>query len=158
MNNINFDYRNNQIFSESVGEELTNYHDNLEITGCFLMEEDNNSSLDISILHKGKATTSKVILRAVLKDSAHLNISGEIKISEEADNSNAYFEAKVIILGDKARATVVPELKIDNKFVTAKHAVVIKRISNQDLYFLSSRGLKRTIGEDMITKGFLTIP
>lgn len=153
----NYDFRNNQQFDENILNHLDQLKESVDIRGQVLLWDSTVSSMNINIEHLADSTFSNVVIKAVLKDSAKLNIAGNIHIFQNANNCDAYFEVRVLILGNKARANVLPELKIDNKNVKAKHAVVIKRISEDDLYFLESRGIALEKAKEQIAEGFLNI-
>lgn len=152
----NYSFLENQNFTEDFTHALDsdNVHDDLH--GVINLWGDNSSALTINIDHIAKNTSSFVNIHAVLRDSAKLKILGDIHISPNASETDTNFTVKVLILGDKARATVLPKLRIECKNIKqAKHAVVIKKISDQDLYFLQSRGVDITDAKNLIVNGFL---
>lgn len=157
MKEIKYTYLDNQTFNESQNIDLRGETKSVEITGQILLWDNTDSNIVLNINHIEPNTKSYVKIRAILKDNAKLNISGSIHIGKEADNSDAYLEVKVLLLGEKAKANVVPELKIDNKNVSARHAVVVKKIDENDLYFLESRGIEEIKARELISEGFLHI-
>jgi Fe-S cluster assembly scaffold protein SufB len=158
MNEIIYKYLENQTFNEEINKNLDIENDSLNLKGAIKLWGEVRSSLVINANHLANSTSSTVKIRAVVNDNAELIISGDIYIDQKADNCAADFDVKIIKLSDKSKVSVVPKLRIDNRKVkNAKHAVVIKKISTDDLYFLASRGISPKKGTEIITEGFLNI-
>ena len=155
MEEIKYNYINSEVFDETLNKELDTDGDSLKITSKIMLDGDTQSSLIINVNHRAQKTTSYVKIRAILKDGARLKVFGDLHIEKDANDTDAYFEAKILILGNKARAIALPKLRIENRLVKAKHAVVIKKISNEDFYFLESRGISNKKAQDIIAEGFL---
>ena len=155
MEQIDYTYINNEQFNETLDKDLLKQGEGVKVLSKIMLEHETESSLIININHKADKTISVVKIRAVLKDSSKLKILGDLLIEKQANDCDAFFEAKILILGNKARAIALPQLRINNKNVKAKHAVVIKKISDQDFFFLASRGINRSKAEKIISEGFL---
>ena len=155
MKEVFYNYINNETFNDVLNYDLNHEGEEIQILSKINMTENTSSSLILNLDHSANKTKSFVKIRAVLNDSALLKIFGDIHIKNNARDCDAYFEVKVLLLGNKSHAIVLPKLRIDNRFVKAKHAVVIKKISIKDLYFFSSRGITNSLAESFIIQGFL---
>ena len=144
-------------FTENLSKVLHEEKEEIEIKGNIFIWDENESELKLDIVHHGKNTKSKIIIHAVIEGNAKLKITGQVKIEKDANLSDAYLEVKILKLSNKARVVVIPEMNIDNKNVNAKHAVIIKKISKDDMFFLQSRGIGIEKAHNMIIDGFLEL-
>ena len=58
-------------------------------------------------------------------------------------------------MGEESRADVFPYLEISQNQLKAGHAVSIRRIREDEMFFLKSRGLSEMQAKDLIVEGFL---
>lgn len=158
MKDLTFTYLDNQIFDENIDERLSEENSGISLLGQFLLSSNNNSSFKINIAHVASNTKSYIKFRGVLKDNATLNIFANIHIEKDASESDANMDIKILLLGDKAKATVLPQLLIDNRDVKqARHGVVIKKADEQAIRFMESRGVNREVAINLITEGFIKL-
>src|SRR5699024_1962174 len=76
------------------------------------------------------------------------------KIENGGTRSNAEQESRVLMLSKKARGDANPILLIEEDDVTAGHAASVGRVDPMQLYYLMSRGIKRSEAERLIIHGF----
>lgn len=151
-----YNYLNNEIFHDELDLVLAKPFSTEKITGRYKLSGDNESSFIFNINHEAQNTQSEIDIKAVLHDNAKLKILGTIILDKKSIGAKTNFNVKVLILGSKAKATVLPKLMIECKDIeSAKHAVVIKKISSDDLYFMASRGIGINIAKKLVEDGFL---
>ncbi|MBI4039296.1 SufD family Fe-S cluster assembly protein [Candidatus Daviesbacteria bacterium] len=106
------------------------------------------------IVHAASNTVSQTIFKGVLKDYSQINFDGLVKIDKGATGANAYMSAKFLLLSDQAKARAVPSLEIDENEVVCGHAAAVGKIDQEQLFYLMSRGLSRSLAVKQIVKGF----
>lgn len=106
-------------------------------------------------VHFGKDTTSQMITRAVMRESANSIINGITKIEHGATRSNGEQTEKVLMLSPKARGDANPILLIDEDDVMAGHAASVGQVNPEQVHYLMSRGITRPEAERLIIYGFL---
>lgn len=106
-------------------------------------------------VHFGKDTTSQMITRAVMRESANAIINGITKIEHGATRSNGEQTEKVLMLSPKARGDANPILLIDEDDVMAGHAASVGQVNPEQVHYLMSRGITRPEAERLIIYGFL---
>jgi len=111
--------------------------------------------LDLASIHEAPATQGRVTVRGILRDSAQARIRGLIKIKKGAPQSRDFLEERTLLLGKNSRVEAVPELEIEEEDVTASHAASSGVVSEEDLFYLRSRGISRKRALDLIVEGFL---
>ncbi len=105
--------------------------------------------------HVAPHTTGHVLARGVLKDSARSIFKGMIRIGRGAKNSNSYLAEAAMILSKKARADAIPGLEIETNEVKATHSGSVSQVDEEQVFYLTSRGLSRSEAEKLIILGFL---
>lgn len=126
-----------------------------EIAGAFLSIEDEQKSVKVVIHHKAPNTQAKTSLRGVARDRSKISFTGRIIIDPDCGNSNSFLTERILLLSDQAKAEAIPDLEILTDDVKCSHAASISRIPESQLFYLMSRGISRTIAEDLIVDGFL---
>lgn len=105
--------------------------------------------------HYGKSSESQMITRAVMREEAQAIINGITKIEKGATKADGQQTERVLMLSPKARGDANPILLIDEDDVTAGHAASVGQVNQEQIYYLMSRGISRTVAESLIIYGFL---
>jgi len=105
--------------------------------------------------HFGKSSASQMITRAVMREEAQAIINGITKIEKGATKADGQQTERVLMLSPKARGDANPILLIDEDDVTAGHAASVGQVNREQIYYLMSRGISRSVAESLIIYGFL---
>jgi Fe-S cluster assembly protein SufD len=127
----------------------------MELTILLLGKEDKNVSVRVRVRHKAPETTSKVMVKGVLDDNSRVDFEGLTIIDKGAINANAWLEARLLLISDKASGRAVPNLEISENEVKAGHAATVGKIDETEIFYLMSRGLARSQAVKLITDGFI---
>jgi len=112
-------------------------------------------NLTTRAVHWGKASTSDMITRAVMRDGATAIINGITKIEKGATGCNGQQTEKVLMLSPKARGDANPILLIDEDDVKAGHAASVGQVNAEQVHYLMSRGIPKEVAQRLIIYGFL---
>lgn len=128
-----------------------------EATFLMLLAGTDTKSLNIktNIFHEKENTTSKAIIKGVLDDASKVDFEGLVKIDHGAKNSNAWLAAHLLLVSDQAGGKAVPNLEISENEVKAGHASTVGKVSDEELFYLMSRGLNKQVSTKLIVQGFL---
>lgn len=126
-----------------------------EILGVFRGKKRDEIGIEIEVVHKAANTTANTHIRGVVDDQAQAKIVGTIKVMPGAQKTNSFLTEKVLILSDRARAEVVPNLEIKADDVKCSHAATVGKIDEEQMFYLMSRGLRQAEAQEMIVEGFL---
>lgn len=95
-------------------------------------------------IHIAPNTSSDMLTKGVLEDSAKAVYRGILNIHPTAFDASGYQKEEVILLSEKAEADSIPELRINNNDVKkCTHGASIGQIDAEKLFYLMSRGLER---------------
>src|ERR1700730_15500443 len=104
--------------------------------------------------HQVGNTTSDLLFKGALQDTARAVYAGLIRIEKGAAHSDAYQANRNLVLSDKAKATSIPMLEIDNNDVRCTHGATVGPVDPMSLFYLESRGIPATTAKRMIVQGF----
>src|SRR3989344_9349435 len=79
-----------------------------------------------------------------------------IKIVKDANGVDDFLEMRLLLLDSKSQAVAEPKLEIEANEVKASHAATVGKIDEEELFYLQSRGVKRTEAEKLVIDGFLS--
>ena len=138
---------------------------------CTILQGDNSSSECISVaiaqdnviqdagakmIHIGKNTKSKIVSKGIAKGTGNNTYRGLVKINKNAKNSIAQVQCDTLLFGDKSRSDAYPIEILQNNSSTITHEATISKISNEQLFYLMSKGLSKQKAESLIIMGFIS--
>jgi Fe-S cluster assembly protein SufD len=104
--------------------------------------------------HRAPHTSSDLYYKGALKGRSRAVYSGLVHIAKEAQRSDAWQANRNLILSDEAKADAIPHLEIEANDVRCGHGVSVGPPDEEQLFYLSSRGLAPDEAERLIVKGF----
>ena len=107
------------------------------------------------IYHLGKNTSSRVIMRSLAKGGGNSTYRGDLQVAKTASNAIAQVECNTLILDPKSQADAKPNIRTDNNNATINHEAHVGRLNEEDIFYLTSRGIPREQAEAMIVNGFV---
>jgi Fe-S cluster assembly protein SufD len=104
--------------------------------------------------HRVGNTRSDLLFKGALSDVARTVYAGLIRIEKHAARSDAYQANRNLVLSDKAKATSIPMLEIDNNDVRCTHGATVGPVDPEHLFYLRSRGIPEPTAKRMLIQGF----
>jgi Fe-S cluster assembly protein SufD len=104
--------------------------------------------------HVAPRTTSDLLFKGAVQDTARSVYTGLIRIGHEAKGSVAYQTNRNLTLSAGAWAESVPNLEIETNDVKCSHASTIGPIDEDQRFYLESRGIPPKIAERLVVLGF----
>src|SRR5260370_13612685 len=107
--------------------------------------------------HRVGNTRSDLLFKGALEDVARTVYAGLIRIEKYAARSDAYQANRNLVLSDKAKATSIPMLEIDNNDVRCTHGATVGPVDPEHLFYLRSRGIPEATAKRMLIQGFFAV-
>ena len=104
--------------------------------------------------HVAPHCTSDLLYKGALTDTSQALYYGTIHIRPDAHHSDAYQANRNLALSPSARALPHPRLEIENNEVRCTHGVTVGQVSDEQLFYLESRGISREDARKLIVFGF----
>lgn len=127
----------------------------VELLGLIIADRPGDYYLKILVDHKVGNTFGRVMVRGIAKNGARIQVEGMIKIGRSANGVDDFLEMRLLLLDSKSQATAEPKLEIEANEVKASHAATVGQIDEEELFYLTSRGIGQTTAEKLIVSGFL---
>ncbi|HSS08608.1 MAG TPA: Fe-S cluster assembly protein SufD, partial [Acidimicrobiales bacterium] len=105
--------------------------------------------------HDAPRTTSDLLFKGAVANTAHSVYSGLIKVQKGAVGTNAFQTNRNLVLDEGAHADSVPTLEIEENDVRCSHASAVGPIDEEQRFYLESRGVPSEIADRLIVLGFL---
>ncbi len=131
-----------------------------KLTNIFLFSASKTDkiSINIRVNHLGENSFSNTMVRGIGRDDSSGEIAGNVKVGSAAKNSSAWFDGRAIIF-DEASCRVDPRLEIlTSEVERAGHAATVSKISDEDIFYMATRGVDRIKAERLKSAGFLSAP
>ena len=106
------------------------------------------------MIHIGKNTKSTIISKGISADQSSNTYRGLVKIMPSAENARNYSQCDSMLVGDQCSAGTVPYIEVKNKTATIEHEATTSRISEDQIFYLQSRGLDMEKTISMLVNGF----
>jgi Fe-S cluster assembly protein SufD len=126
-----------------------------EVLGIFWVKKDEQLSLQTTAHHISRNTSCNTVIKTVLSGNGQSDYIGKIEIDKSAQQTRSFLEDHVLVTGKEIKNNSQPILQIEADDVSASHAATTGRISDEQVYYLMSRGLNKKESEELIVKGFL---
>ena len=107
------------------------------------------------MIHLGKHTSSTIISKSISRNGGTVNYRGLIQHGKNADYAKSKVECDTLILDGKSKSDTIPTNKSFNKSSIIEHEATVSKISEDQLFYLMSRGLSEQSATEMIVMGFL---
>ena len=116
---------------------------------------DQNQDSGARMIHLGKNTTSNIISKSISQNGGNATYRGKVYIDPKAENSFASVKCDTLILDDKSKSDTVPTNSCYNVNSSIEHEATVSRISEDNLFYLMSRGISKERAMELIVLGFL---
>jgi Fe-S cluster assembly protein SufD len=97
---------------------------------------------------------SNLLFKNALLDESKSIFSGLIKVDANAQNTDSFQTNRNLLLSGNAEADSLPGLEILANEVKCSHGATTSKIDEQELFYLQSRGISKTLAEKLIILGF----
>lgn len=107
------------------------------------------------MIHLAPNTYSNIISKSVSRNGGEVNYRGIVKHTAKAMHAKSKVECDTLILDEISRSDTIPTNESNCSSSTLEHEATVSKISEDQLFYLMSRGLSKTQATEMIVMGFL---
>ncbi len=107
------------------------------------------------MIHLAPHTSSSIVSKSVSRNGGVTNFRDWIRMAPGASDSRAKIECDTLILDNLSRSDTIPLNINTNNSSTIEHEAKVSKISEEELFYLMSRGLSEAQATEMIVMGFL---
>ena len=108
-------------------------------------------------IHLAPDTRSRIVSKSVSKDGGRATYRGNVRVSPGATNVVTSVRCDALMLDDKSRSDTYPYIDIQEDDTTMSHEATVGKISQDQVFYLMSRGLTENEAQNLIVQGFLEV-
>ena len=106
------------------------------------------------MIHIGANTRSKIISKGISIGKSTMTYRGLVRVGPTAKNSRNYTQCDSLMIGNDSISNTVPYTECRNDSSQIEHEATTGRVSEEELYYLATRGLDAEQAASTIVNGF----
>ncbi|MFT3808847.1 MAG: Fe-S cluster assembly protein SufB [Micropepsaceae bacterium] len=106
------------------------------------------------MIHLGKNTRSRIVSKGISAGHAQNTYRGQVSIHPRADNARNFTQCDSLLIGKSCGAHTVPYIESRNPSAKLEHEATTSKISEDQLFYATSRGIPEEEAVALIVNGF----
>ena len=106
-------------------------------------------------IHVAPYTTSTITSKSISKGTGRTTYRGLLKVEKGAVGSKSTVRCDALLLDQTSRSDTYPVIEIDEDNVTIGHEATVSKVSDDQIFYLRSRGIPEAEATSMIVSGFI---
>ncbi|AAV59893.1 Fe-S cluster assembly protein SufB [Streptococcus thermophilus] len=107
------------------------------------------------MIHNAPHTSSSIVSKSIARNGGKVDYRGQVTFNKDSKKSVSHIECDTILMDDLSKSDTIPFNEIHNSQVALEHEAKVSKISEEQLYYLMSRGLSEQEATEMIVMGFV---
>ena len=142
------------IRNESINQ-MTETGANTRLYGVNLANENQEIDQRTLQVHDAEHTTSDLLIKNALYEKSRAVFGGLIQVLPGAHHTDSYQSCRTLLGSDEAEMNAMPGLEIDADQVRCSHGATSGQISEDEIFYLQTRGIPAEEAKRMVSCGFL---
>lgn len=105
--------------------------------------------------HMAPYTSSTVVAKSVARNGGRASYRGLVEIDEKAHHSKSNVLCDALLVDKESRTDTYPYVDVRNDDVEMGHEATVSKVSEDQLFYLMSRGLEENEAMAVIVRGFV---
>ena len=107
------------------------------------------------MIHLGNNTKSNILSKSIARNGGNATYRGKVRIDSKAQDAEAMVKCDTLILDAKSKSDTIPTNIVENTTSSLEHEATVSKISDDNLFYLMSKGIPKEKCEELIVLGFL---
>ena len=107
------------------------------------------------VMHLAPETTSTIISKSISKGGGKTTYRGLVHFAEDVPGSKAKVNCDTLIFDETSSSETLPYNEVLDSRITMEHEATVSKVSEDQLFYLMSRGLSEEEATRMIVMGFI---
>lgn len=107
------------------------------------------------VIHVAPHTSSRIISKSISKGTGRTSYRGLLKVHRGATDVKSRVVCDALMFGKYARSDTYPTIKIDELQTQIEHEASVSKIRDEQLFYLTSRGVTEDEARGLIVNGFI---
>ncbi|MBL8890436.1 MAG: Fe-S cluster assembly protein SufB [Planctomycetaceae bacterium] len=126
-----------------------------EILSIAFANKGQHQDAGAKLVHQAPNTTGQIISKSISKNGGRASYRGLARVDKGATGSRCNVVCDALILDDVSRSDTYPYIEVLEQDVAIGHEASVSRIGEEQLFYLTSRGLSEAEASTMIVNGFI---
>ena len=134
---------------------LVGEHAKSDFIGIAFAGKGQNQDTGTKVYHMAPNTASTVQSKSISKDGGITSYRGLLHIKKGAKNCKSHVRCDALMVDNISKSNTFPYMDVKEKEVELGHEAIVGKISDEQVFYLMSRGLKQEAARQMIVSGFI---
>jgi Fe-S cluster assembly protein SufB len=107
------------------------------------------------VLHLAPDCSSTIVSKSISKHGGKVTYRGIAHFGRKSDGSKSNVKCDTLIMDNQSTSDTIPYNEILNNNITLEHEATVSKVSEDQLFYLMSRGVSEQEATEMIVMGFI---
>ena len=107
------------------------------------------------MIHKAPNTSSTIVSKSISKNGGKVIYRGIVHFGRKAKGARSNIECDTLILDNESTSDTIPYNEVFNDNISLEHEAKVSKVSEEQLFYLMSRGISEEEATEMIVMGFI---
>src|SRR3954453_5244352 len=126
-----------------------------EVLSVAMAGEGQHQDAGAKMVHAAPHTSSTIISKSIARGGGRTSYRGLVQVLEGSHNSRSTVKCDALLVDTISRSDTYPYVDIREDDVSMGHEATVSKISDDQLFYLMSRGLTEDEAMAMIVRGFI---
>ena len=106
------------------------------------------------MIHIGRNTRSTIVSKGISAGQGNNSYRGQVKVLPKAAHARNYTQCDSMLIGNRCGAHTFPYIEVQNQSATLEHEASTSKIGEDQIFYLTQRGISKENAVSMIVAGF----
>ncbi|WP_229075311.1 Fe-S cluster assembly protein SufB [Actinoplanes sp. DH11] len=134
---------------------MTGQHAKGEVLSIAMAGEGQHQDSGAKMVHAAPHTSSTIVSKSIARGGGRTSYRGLVQVLEGSSNSKSTVKCDALLVDTISRSDTYPYVDIREDDVNMGHEATVSKVSEDQLFYLMSRGLTEDEAMAMIVRGFI---
>ncbi|HEV7189197.1 MAG TPA: Fe-S cluster assembly protein SufB, partial [Blastococcus sp.] len=134
---------------------MTGEHAKGEVLSIAFAGEGQHQDAGAKMVHAAPNTSSTIVSKSVARGGGRTSYRGLVQIDEGAHGSKSTVKCDALLVDTISRSDTYPYVDVREDDVSMGHEATVSRVSEDQLFYLMSRGMTEDEAMAMVVRGFV---
>ena len=134
---------------------MTGPHAKGEVLSVAMAGEDQFQDTGAKMVHMAPHTSSNIVSKSVARNGGRAAYRGLVQVNKGAKHSHSNVECDALLVDTISRSDTYPYVDVREDDVTLGHEATVSKVSDDQLFYLMSRGIEEEDAMAMVVRGFV---
>ncbi|PKR78083.1 Fe-S cluster assembly protein SufB [Halalkalibacillus sediminis] len=105
--------------------------------------------------HLAPNTSSTIVSKSISKQGGKVTYRGIVHFGKNASGARSNIECDTLIMDNESTSDTIPYNEVLNENISLEHEAKVSKVSEEQLFYLMSRGISEEEATEMIVMGFI---